>query len=149
MSQIAKTARFLIAVISLAILLPAAYSQRYLGSIEGEVADATGAKIPGAEITVEETSTHFKSASKSNDSGAYSFPALNPGTYTVTMTATGFKTQVRAGVLLTAGQLQKVDFAAAPGATSETVEVRADNALIDTGSPNIATTLSQQEVTDL
>ena len=149
MIRIAKTAGLLIAVLSSTILLPSAYSQRYLGSIEGEVADATGARIPGAEITVEETSTHFKSTSKSNDSGAYNFPALNPGTYTVTMTATGFKTQVRAGVLLTAGQLQKVDFAAAAGATSESVEVRADNALIDTGSPNIATTLSQQEVTDL
>jgi hypothetical protein len=51
--------------------------------------------------------------------------------------------------VLTAGQLQNVDVKLTVGAATETVEVVADNSLIDTGSANIATTLSTQEVTDL
>ncbi|HEY6845239.1 MAG TPA: carboxypeptidase regulatory-like domain-containing protein [Terracidiphilus sp.] len=126
-----------------------AFAQRYLGSISGEVSDTNGAKIPGATVVAEETTTHFKTTAAANASGAYSFPSLNPGTYTVSLTAQGFKSEARAGVILTAGQLQEVDFQLTAGAVSETVTVTADNALLDTGSAQIATTLSTKEVTDL
>ncbi len=138
-------------VFSLILLaLPAKLrAQVYLGSIQGEVTDSTGAKIPGAMVTAEETGTHFKTTGKTNDAGEYTFGALNPGTYIVSTTAPTFKTETRPGVVLTAGQLQKVDFTLTAGAASETVEVSADNLLLDAGSANIATTLSTQEVTDL
>ena len=124
-------------------------AQVYLGSIQGEVTDSTGAKVPGAVVTAEEVGTHFKTTGKTNDSGSYSFASLSPGTYVVSSTAPSFRTESRPGVVLTAGQLQKVDFLLTAGSTSETVEVSADNLLLDAGSANIATTLSTQEVTDL
>ncbi len=126
-----------------------ASAQRYLGGIQGEVTDPTGAKVAGATIVAEETSTHFKTSGVSNGAGAYNFPALNPGTYKVTATAPTFKTENRQDVVLTAGQVQTVDFALTVGAASETISVTAENTLLDTGSANIATTLSTQEVTDL
>jgi hypothetical protein len=133
-----------------ASLIPlTAHAQRYLGSIQGEVIDGTGAKIQGAVITATETSTHFKATVKSNGSGAFTFAALNPGTYVVTSTAAGFKTATRSDVTLTAGQLQQVDFNLSLGEASETVEVTGTSSLLDTGSANIATTLSAQEVSDL
>ncbi len=134
-----------------ATLVPlAAHGQRFLGTIQGEVTDSTGAKVPGATITAEETATHFKTTGKANGTGAYSFPSLNPGTYTLTISAPGFGPETRTGVVLTAGQLQVIDFPLTAGATAETVEVQANsNSLIDAGSANIATTLSNQEVTDL
>lgn len=125
------------------------HAQRYLGSINGQVQDSTGAKVPGAEVTVVESSTRFTTKVTTDGSGTFTLPALNPGTYTVTVTAAGFATETRRGVLLTAGQLQEVDVDLKAGATGEVVEVQAQNALLDNGSPNIATTLSQQEVTDL
>ncbi len=125
------------------------YAQRYLGSIAGEVNDPTGAKVPGATVTAEETGTHFKTIGTSNQAGAYSFPALNPGTYVVTATAAGFRTVTRSGLVLTAGQSQNVDFQLPTGIASETVNVTAENLLLDNGSANIATTLSTKEVTDL
>ena len=137
-------------LLGLFMALPAQMlAQRYLGSIEGEVTDATGAIVPAAKVTVEQTDTHFKTQAATNSSGTYSFPALDPGTYTVSIAAPSFNSETKSGVVLTAGQLEKVDFKLSPGTTNETVEVLADNPLLDTGSANIATTLSTQEVTDL
>jgi len=124
-------------------------AQRYLGSITGEIVDSTGAKVPGATVIVEDVTTHFKSNAVANGAGAYSFPALNPDTYTVIVTAASFKSETRANVVLTAGQIVEADFSLHPGAPTETIQVRAESALLDTASANIATTLSTQEVTDL
>jgi len=138
------------ALIAGCILAPLALGQRYLGGIQGEVIDANGAKIPGAALTAEEASTHFKISVKANASGTYAFPQLNPGTYTITSTAPSFATQIRSNVVLTAGESQVVNFTLKAGTATETVEVAAEsNSLIDTGSPNLATTLDTQEVTDL
>jgi hypothetical protein len=133
---------------ALALTLPAP-AQRYLGGIQGDVTDPSGAKIPGAAVTAEETSTHYKTTSISNGSGSYDFPALNPGTYRVSITAATFKTETREQVILTAGQVAVVDFQLTAGAVSETINVTASNTLLDAGSANIATTLSTKEVTDL
>jgi hypothetical protein len=136
-------------LLTLGFGLTSASAQRYLGSIQGEVADSSGAKVIGATVTAEDTTTHYKTLVKSNSSGTYNFPDLNPGTYIVRIEAQGFKSEARADVVLTAGQAQEVDFQLTPGAVTETVEVTAENTLLDTGSANIATTLSTQEVTDL
>lgn len=125
------------------------FAQQYLGTIQGEITDSTGAKIAGASITATENSTNFKTQGVANGSGAYSLAALNPGTYTVTATAQGFKVATRSNVTLTAGQLQQVNFNLSLGEATETVEVVGSNSLLDTGSSQIATTLSSQEVTDI
>ncbi len=130
-------------------LTVSAAAQRYLGSIQGEVNDPTGAKVVGATVTAEEMTTHYKTVVKANSSGTYNFPDLNPGTYTVTIESAGFKTEQHPNIVLTAGQTQKVDFQLTPGAVTETIEVTAENTLLDAASANIATTLSTQEVTDL
>jgi hypothetical protein len=126
-----------------------ANAQQYLGTIQGAATDSTGAKVPDATVVAEETTTHFKTTVKSNSSGSFTFAALNPGTYTVTITAAGFKTVSRSQLTLTAGQFQQVDFNLSLGEATETVEVTGENSILDTGSANVATTLSQQEVVDL
>ncbi len=126
-----------------------AHAQRYLGAISGEVSDSSGAKVPGAQVTAVEATTKYASQVVSSGDGVYSFPALNPGTYTVTVTAQGFRTEKRTSIVLTAAQAQKIDFSLAPGAATESVEVTAETSLLDAGSANIATTLSTKEVTDL
>lgn len=126
-----------------------AHAQKYLGGINGTVTDAGGAVIPKATVTVEDVGTHFKTTAETNASGAYSFPALNPGTYTVSSTASGFGTDTRKEVVLTAGALQTIDLTLAASGVTESVDVSATNPLLDTGSAQIATTLSTKEVTDL
>ncbi len=143
--------RFVYGFMMAVLVLAAApiFAQQYLGTIQGEITDSTGAKIPGAPVTATENSTQFKTQGSTNASGAYSLPALNPGTYTVTATAPGFKLATRNNVTLTAGQLQQVNFNLSLGEATATVEVVGTNSLLDTGSAQIATTLSSQEVTDI
>ena len=126
-----------------------AIGQRYLGSIQGEVSDPTGAKVAGSVVTAEELTTHYKTSGQTNASGIYTFPSLNPGTYRVTVTAPTFKSEVRDNVTLTAAQAVQIDFVLSPGRANEVVDVSAQNTLLDTGSANLATTLSEKEVTDL
>ncbi len=126
-----------------------AKAQQYLGNISGTVTDSTGAKVPNAVITVTNTDTQFTTKGKSNGSGAYSIPFLPPGTYTVTFAAPSFKGESEGGVVLTVGASKEVDFVAKPGAATDTVNVVAENALLDTATADIATTLSTQEVQDI
>lgn len=125
-------------------------AQRYLGGLSGIVSDQSGAIVPGAQVVATEGSTQFKTAVTSGADGAFSMPSLSPGTYTVSVTMQGFKTDTRVNVVVTAGQVVQVDFRLSPGSVTQSIEVVAETAsLIDTTSPTIATTLDSQEVTDL
>lgn len=124
-------------------------AQQYLANITGNVSDPTGAKIANAQVTATNTTTRFATKSVTNGSGGYSIPFLNPGTYTLTVTAQGFQTESRTDVLLTAGANQQADFALQVGGATDKVVVTADTELLDTGSANLGTTLGTKEVTDL
>jgi carboxypeptidase family protein len=124
-------------------------AQRYLGAIGGQVTDPNGASVVGASVTAVEQATHFSTEVSTGADGSYLMPALQPGTYTVTIAASGFRKETRVGIVLTAGQTIQVDTTVRPGAVSESVEVTAETSLIDTSSPTVATTLSTKEVTDL
>jgi hypothetical protein len=126
-----------------------ANAQQFLGSIKGEVSDPTGARVAGATVVAQDMTTNFKTTAKANATGTYALPSLTPDTYTVTLTAPGFKQSVRKDIVLTAGQAQQVDFVLALGDSTESVNVSADNALLDTTSANLETTLTTKEVTDL
>ena len=126
-----------------------ASAQRYLGAIGGEVSDSSGAKIPGAVVKGVETTTNYVTEVKTGADGSYLMPALQPGTYSITVTAAGFRKESRTNVVLTAGQTVQVDMSLAPGTANETIKVTSETSLIDTSSPTLATTLSTKEVTDL
>ncbi len=141
--------RVLLLFLAGSLALPA-FAQRYLGGITGQVTDSTGAKVVGAKVTAVEAATQYTTAVVTGADGTYLMPALQPGSYTVTVAAQGFRQEKRTNIVLTAGQTVQVDIALSPGAVTETVQVAAEsNSLIDTTSPNIATTLSTQEVTNL
>lgn len=124
-------------------------AQRYLAGIAGQVSDTAGAKVVGADVEAVEQATHFATKVFTGTDGVYTMPALQPGTYTVSVTAAGFRRESQTNVVLTAGQTAQLVFSLQPGAVSETINVTAEVSLIDTSSPTIATTLSTQEVTDL
>src|SRR3954451_22349717 len=69
-------------------------------SAGGTVADSSGALIPGVTITAKNTQTGVVTTAVSNESGAYQFPNLQTGTYTVTAELPGFRTQAYNDVVL-------------------------------------------------
>jgi len=56
-------------------------AQQYLGTLTGEVTDASGAKIANADVSATDVTTHFTTRTKTNGSGGYSIPFLTPDTY--------------------------------------------------------------------
>ena len=72
-------------------------------TLAGVVVDGSGALIPGADVVARHNATGVSVSAVTNAEGAFSFPALNIGTYTVTVTLQGFKTVVINNVVLTSG----------------------------------------------
>ncbi|MGB7136605.1 MAG: TonB-dependent receptor [Acidobacteriaceae bacterium] len=126
-----------------------ASAQLYLGAIGGQIADSSGASVAGASVTAVANATHFTTTVTTGGDGAFQMSGLQPGTYTVTVTAAGFRKETRVGVVLTAGQTVQLTMALQPGTVNQTVEVTSETSLIDTSSPTLATTLDTKEVTDL
>ena len=138
----------LLLILAFSLVTPA-HAQQYLGTLNGSVADATGAKVVGAEVTATDTSTNFVSKGVTNGEGAYTIPSLTPDVYTLTVTAKGFRTETRTDITLTAGAAVGIDFALTLGTQSESVIVTTNSQLMDTESPALSTTITGQEVADL
>jgi hypothetical protein len=117
--------------------------------INGTVADATGASLPGAAISVENPATGFTSSTTANSSGDFTLSGLNPGHYTVTASAAGFKKQVQTDVLVEVGKMTAVALSMTPGDTTETVNVEAQALSISTAAPELGTTLEPALVSQL
>ena len=75
-------------------------AQVLYGSITGNVTDQSGAALAGAQVTAVEAQTGVTSTQTTDAAGIYRFPALLPGTYKVTISATGFTRQETSGVEL-------------------------------------------------
>src|SRR5215467_14619196 len=75
-----------------ALAVVAAYGQENTGAIRGVIKDSTGAAIPGAKVTASSPALVRAIDVTSDKEGAYRFPKLPAGVYTVTVTQTGFKT---------------------------------------------------------
>src|SRR5262245_56120280 len=118
-------------------------------SLSGAVVDPTGSVMAGAEIIVkdETTGTEFRTASAGN--GTFSVPAITAGTYTVTISANGFKQAVIKSVKIDAGIPASVNATLEVGATTDTVVVQSGAEVMQTQSASISTTITGRQITDL
>jgi hypothetical protein len=107
-------------------------AQNNTGIISGRVTDPTGAVIPNAQITVTQTETNVDAVSESNSDGLFRVPSLLNGPYKITITATGFKKQVRDGLTLRIGENLNVDIRMEVGSVSDSVEVTSALPLLET-----------------
>ncbi len=107
--------------------------------VRGVVKDASGAFVPGAQITITEIQTNNQVRSVVSDTdGNYEAPELIPTIYRVKADAKGFRTFVADNVLLEAGQVRRVDVTLEVGASAESITVQEGAALIQTDSGTIA-----------
>ena len=104
------------------------------GAIGGTVSDASGALLPGTAVTVSSPDTGFTRTVKSNASGEYSVPELDPGTYTASFTADGFETYRENSITVTVGSLTAVSPVLKPGSVTTSVEVTDQAPLMHTES---------------
>ncbi len=126
-----------------------AFAQAVYGSIAGTVFDGSGAPIPQATVTVTNAERNTTTSVTTNDSGNYSQTHLIIGHYTVRVEAAGFNVEVQQGVELAIDTVSTVDFHLKPGKVQETVQVTGEAPLLKTERTDVATTLSEKQVSDL
>jgi hypothetical protein len=119
------------------------------GTILGTVTDTSGAIVPNAKVTVTNTATNVAYRTVTGSAGDYNAPALNPGTYKISVESAGFEKSVTNAITLTVDQKVRVDVSLRPGAVSETLEVTAQAVTLDTDSAALSQLVSQQQVEEL
>jgi hypothetical protein len=114
-------------------------AQTQSGRLRGQIVDATGAVIPGASITVKNSSGLAVSAT-SDGVGSYDVKNLAPGKYTVTVTVKGFAPTTKE-VEIAAGQLNETDIPLAILVKEEDIDVQSDAARVSTSPDSNASSL--------
>lgn len=136
------------AVVVLLLALPVA-GQQDQGVITGTISDATGAVVPGAEISILEMNTGILVEKQANASGVYVSGPLKVGMYEISVATDGFKTAVRSGVEIHAGDRIGLNFTLEVGNLVEVVEVTGATPLLKTESATLDYTVERQQIEDL
>lgn len=140
----------LLAVICLFCLAVTGFAQgTNLGTIRGTVTDPNGAVLPNASVQVTDQATGISRDLTTDSGGNYQATALKPGTYKVTVTATGFKTAVIDAVVA-GSDIVRADVKTEVGSPSENVIVSGEEAgLIEKEQPVISGTLNNRQLIEV
>lgn len=133
-------------LLGLLLLIPGmGYGQSTFASITGTVTDASGAVVPNAQIVAINVHTNIQTTAQSNSAGVYVVSQLNPGTYSLSAQASGFKKFVVSDIILNARDIRRIDVKLQVGKVSTQVTVTGGATLINTETARIRhTQLSYQ-----
>jgi Carboxypeptidase regulatory-like domain/TonB dependent receptor len=145
-----KCTRFLILMLSALLMVTANLrAQGTEGRIQGTIRDSSGGVIVGAKVTVTNTGMRVSRELVTNEIGEYVAPVLEPGLYTVTAEAPGFKKAASSEVRLEVAKDLHIDLVLQPGALTETVVVNEQAApLLDT-TPALGGAFGNKEINEL
>jgi hypothetical protein len=132
------------------LVLPLAFGQSQFASLNGTVADATGAVTSGANVTVKNVASGESRKTVTNSDGFFSVSTLPAGNYQVTVEMRGFQKWVGSGIALNGSDSKTMNIALKVGATNETVEVNATSqevATVDSGEKSAL--ISSKDLQDL
>jgi hypothetical protein len=137
----------LVAVLLVATTLVA---QTFRGTVLGVVTDPSGAVVSGATVKIKNVNTGLERTTQTSADGSYSVPELPIGTYTVTVSQTGFQTSATTAVAVDVAGERRVDVALKPGQVSERVEVSSEDLpQVETTNNTLGSVLTQETVKDL
>jgi hypothetical protein len=120
-----------------------------LGQIGGAITDPTGAAVAGAKITVTEVGTGTVRTAETAADGFYAIASLRPSTYDLAVEKSGFRPVSSKGLVLQADQSITVNLPLAIGAVSESIEVNAAVAQVDTSTSTISEVVDQRRIVEL
>ena len=148
-SRMARWAGGLLLAIAGLGLCGRADAQVLYGSLTGSVTDQTNAPAVGAKVQVLNVETNVARSATTGDRGAYTFGNLLPGVYEVTIEAPSFKTVIQKGVRIEANTVRRVDARLEIAAQTETIEVVASAAPLQTDRADVHVTQTAKQVNDL
>ncbi|MGI8654278.1 MAG: carboxypeptidase regulatory-like domain-containing protein [Pyrinomonadaceae bacterium] len=143
--------KFILSTISICLLLTSvALAQSATGRIVGTVQDPTGAIVPGATVKALNEETNVTYNTVSSDAGKYTFEALQPGPYTISVEQSGFKKYSTSKNVLTANDTATINIPLETGDVSETVQVEGTFEKVQTSqSGNTGAIFNQQSLKEL
>ena len=131
------------------ILATGLYTFGQEATIVGTVTDPSGSVIPNATVTITSVEKGISRTTTTNDTGQYVAPDLSIGHYSVGVTATGFVSVQRTGIVLNVGDRVRADFSLKVGAASQTVTVEANAVAVQTDSGEQSSVITGTQVTNL
>ena len=127
----------------------AMFAQRDLATLVGTVTDPSGGVIANATVTVNENDTNEVYSLTTNSAGEYIRPALKPSTYSISVTAPGFRKAEQKDIILTPGERTGINIALTVGDIGQTVEVVSSAPLLQTESAQIGAALDSKQMSEL
>ena len=141
--------RYLVLCLATCLAVLPAAAQQSRASFFGLVTDSSGASIPGAKVTITAVDTNQSTVVESSADGLFSAPLLTIGNYSIAVEKQGFKRAVRSGLNLQVDQRAEINFKLDVGGTTETIEVRGEAPLVDTGSATVGKVVENRRVVEL
>lgn len=145
--------KFILLAVAVALLAfgPAALAQTSKGFIVGNVVDPNGAVVTGATVKATNKATGVSRDTVTQSDGAYRFDAVDPGTYQIDVTATGFRAVQRDNVTVAASQTAEVTLALEVGTGGETVNVTSNDTgtILQTQDGARVNTIDNRQITEL
>ena len=138
-----------IAIVLLAICVPALHAQTSAGALVGVIRDSSGSVIPEAKVVVTNLGTNVSSPFVTDGTGNYFVPALIPGHYKVEAEKQGFKTVTVPDVELAVSQTLRVDVTMPVGQLAESVSVQAEAPLIQSDQATLGQVVNNRAVSEL
>jgi Carboxypeptidase regulatory-like domain len=117
--------------------------------IQGTVQDATGAPVPGAQVTATQTATGATRSVTTVTDGTYVLSNLPIGPYRLEVSKSGFATYVQTGIILQVATNPTVDVSLKIGAVNEQVQVEANAALVETQATGVGQLIENQRILEL
>ena len=136
-----RVVQLIVAVVCLFLLAPVAARAQANAGVTGTVTDSSGAVIPDVKVTITNVGTTTASHLVTSSAGTYAINGLNPGKYTITAEATGFKKAVHNDVTIDVSVTSTIDITMVAGALDETVEIDASQIALNTTQPQMGSTI--------
>jgi hypothetical protein len=125
------------------------YAQETTATLVGNVSDASGAAASGALIKATNLGTNTTRETQSDSAGSYSLPFLPAGDYTVTASLTGFQSQKVDRLTLQVQQTARMDFKLTVGSVTESIQVAASAAVLQTENATVGTVIDSGKIVEL
>src|SRR6516165_7887659 len=139
-----------LALLGLLLFAPqGVYAQIDTGSISGTISDASGAVVPAAKVSLTNEGTNLTIMTTSKDDGGYIFTPVKIGTYTVAAEAAGFQKVSQSHLTVNIDQHLLVNLSLRPGEVTQTIEVTAAPALLQTQTAAVGQVVGTQSVNNL
>src|SRR5437016_6720232 len=141
--------KFCALTLFVSVLVNASAWAQSTAQISGTVKDASGAVLPGVEVTATQIETGIARSTVSNETGVYVLPNLPLGPYKLEAALAGFRTFIQTGIVLQVNSNPVINVTLEVGQRSEQVEVQANAALVETRTVGVGQTMETQRILEL